>query len=61
MTEPTAMTESRPSRASCESLLRQKIKRLKIEADDLQALLGELPSDLSHPAERALWKMLTGR
>jgi hypothetical protein len=48
-----------PCRQTGQSILRQRIMALRLEADQLEALLGLLPVE-EGPAEEAVFKLLRG-
>lgn len=49
------------SRQNAIALLRQRAKRLRIQAAGLEALADAMPKDMSEEAESALWSVVIGR
>ena len=47
------------NRQGAETMLKHKVSRLRQEAEELDALIGELPQDLSEGAEHALWRLVS--
>jgi glycine/D-amino acid oxidase-like deaminating enzyme len=44
-------------RQGAKSLLRDRVHRLRREADQLEALIKSLPEELPHIADEALWNL----
>lgn len=49
------------TRQDADSVMKQRVRRLEIEARQMKALIEEMPEDLSKDAEEALWRLLTAR
>lgn len=50
-----------PCRMTARAAIGERIRKLRREADNLEALLKSLPMELPHPADEALWEMTLRR